>query len=77
VSRRYGRFVDAVWILQRMDARDARVAREQQRREARRALGLAPERVPYASVEIVRVDGTVETRWTDTPPAAPTPEGQS
>jgi len=77
VSRRYGRFVDAVWILQRMDERDARVARELRHREARRALGLQPEVVPYASVEIVRVDGTVEALWTDTPPSAPTPEGQS
>jgi hypothetical protein len=31
--RRYGKFVDAVWIHQRMDAKDARVQREADRRQ--------------------------------------------
>jgi hypothetical protein len=31
--RRYGRFVDARWIHQRMDATDARVQRETTRRQ--------------------------------------------
>jgi hypothetical protein len=56
MSRRYGRLVDACWIRQRMDQKDARVAREMRARAARRALGLEPEVVPYASVEIIRVD---------------------
>lgn len=60
------RFVDAIWIKQRMQAKDDRGARDlaaQQRRVnvGRRAV-LPSEILPYASVEIVRV-----------PPEIPTP----
>jgi len=52
------RFVDALWIRQRMQAKDDRYAREaaaQRRRNAGRLAVLPADVVPYAAVEIVRV----------------------
>lgn len=46
------RFVDAIWIRQRMNLRDARVQAEARRRVP--AI-LQAERVPFVEVEIVRV----------------------
>jgi hypothetical protein len=51
------RFVDAIWIRQRMQAKDDRYAREAaaQRRNAGRLAFLPAEVLPYAAVEIVHV----------------------
>jgi hypothetical protein len=73
MARHYGRskrLVDSIWIQHRMRLADARFEQR-----AAQPLGLQPAVVPYASIEIVRVDGTVETVQTDA--SAPTPEGQS
>jgi hypothetical protein len=53
------RFVDAIWIRQRMQATDDRYAREaaerQRRRDSDRLAFLPTDGVAYASVEIIRV----------------------
>ena len=55
-----GRFVDHLWIHRRMHAKDARMARELQRRA-----GLQPELFPCVDVAIVPVSITIDSPVVD------------
>lgn len=63
--RRYGKFVDAIWIRQRMDAKDARFARMMARRTLADQLAptsVAPPRFLVGDVVEVTNDAQVGER---------------